>query len=143
MSDACNREFKVDDVVYIVDYGNNQAIATKGQILSVDEEKKTFTALLYGDTHQRYKFEDYGRLFFDESEEAEKAIRKLPKPGTAVYQVNGKKVYKKTAIGIGGAQHIDGTFELMVYLDRGNEVPFKRMGSTLFLNQEDARRNIK
>lgn len=54
MSKECKRDFKVNQPVYLVDcWGTNngsQAFATEAKILQVDEENKTFDAVLYGDT---------------------------------------------------------------------------------------------
>ena len=69
MSKECKRDFKVNQTVYLVDYwgtsNGSQAFEAQAKILQVDEENKTFDAVLYGDTYQRYSFEDYGRLIFD------------------------------------------------------------------------------
>ena len=90
MSKECKRDFKVNQTVYLVDYwgtsNGTQAFETEAKILQVDEESKTFDAVLYGDTYQRYSFEDYGRLIFDTAKEANEAAGKLPKPGSVVYQ---------------------------------------------------------
>lgn len=99
MSKECKRDFKVNQTVYLVDYwGTNngtQAFEAQAEILHVGEKNKTFNAVLYGDTYQRYSFEDYGRLIFDTEEEAAEAADKLPKPKSIVYQKIGKRVYKK------------------------------------------------
>ena len=104
MSKECKRDFKVNQTVYLVDYwGTNngtQAFEAEAKILQVDEENKTFDAVLYGDTYKRYSFEDYGRLIFDTAKEANEAAGKLPKPKSVVYQKIGKRVYKKTVSGI-------------------------------------------
>lgn len=86
MSKECKRDFKVNQTVYLVDYWGSQAFESQTKILQVDEENKTFNAVLYGDTYQRYSFEDYGRLIFDTVEEANEATGKLPKPNSVVYQ---------------------------------------------------------
>ena len=85
--------------------------------MHVDEENKTFDAVLYGDTYQRYSFEDYGRLIFDTAKEANEAAGKLPKPQSVVYQKIGKRVYKKTVSGIGG-HYVDNVYDLKICFDK-------------------------
>lgn len=144
MTNALKRDFKEGQCVYVVDYWGTingmQGFVTRAEILEVDEKKQTFVAVLYTDTYQTYNFKDYGRLFFGTSNEAIGAVDKLPKPQTAVYQIVGNKVYKKLALGIGG-QFIDGTFDLVVRLNKGKDVSTKEIGNSLFLNEFDARRN--
>ena len=142
MSNACKREFRVNQKVSVVDYwGTNegsQAFATTAEILQVDEENKTFDAVLYGDTYQKYSFEDYGRLIFDTAKEASEAANKLPKPKSVIYQRIGKRVYKKDVLGIGG-YYLDGVYDLIIYLKNGKDVSTKQIGISIFLNESEAR----
>lgn len=142
MSKECKRDFKVNQTVYLVDYwgtsNGSQAFEAQAKILQVDEENKTFDAVLYGDTYQRYSFEDYGRLIFDTEKEAIEAAAKLPRPKSVIYQKIGKRVYKKTVIDIGG-HYVDGVYDLKIRLNKGKEVSTKEMGISIFLNESDAR----
>ena len=138
MSNECKRNFEVDQIVYLVDYWGSEAFETQAKILQINEKEKIFYAVLYGDTYKRYSFEDYGRLIFDTAEEAIEAASKLPKPKSVVYQKIGKKVYKKTVLGISG-HYIDGVFDLIISLNRGNNVSAKEIGISIFLNESDAR----
>lgn len=146
MSNECKRDFKVNQTVYVVDYwGTNngsQAFEAQAQILKVHEEFKTFVAVLYGDTYQRYSFEDYGRLIFDTKDEAKKAANKLPKPKSIVYQIIGKRVYKKIVTGIDG-HYFDDVYDLILRLNKGSAVSTKEIGISIFLNESDARQKIK
>ena len=138
MSKECKRDFKVNQTVYLVDYwgtsNGSQAFEAQAKILQVDEENKTFDAVLYGDTYQRYSFEDYGRLIFDTEKEAIEAAAKLPRPKSVIYQKIGKRVYKKTVIDIGG-HYVDGVYDLKIRLNKGKEVSTKEMGISIFLNE--------
>ncbi len=142
MSKECKRDFKVNQTVYLVDYwGTNngsQAFEAEAKILQVDEENKTFDAVLYGDTYQKYSFEDYGRLIFDTAKEAAEAANKLPKPLSVVYQKIGKRVYKKTVSGISG-HYVDNVYDLKIRLNKGKDVSTKEIGISIFLNESDAR----
>lgn len=143
MANAFKRSFQVGERVYVVDYwGTNngtQAFEAQAEILKVDVTAETFTAVLYGDTYQEYSFKDYGRLIFDTSAEAVEAANNLPKPKTIVYQIIGKRVYKKIVEGIGG-QYNDGTYDLVVHLNKGKDVSTKELGHSLFINESDARK---
>ncbi|MGN1298731.1 MAG: hypothetical protein ACI4UE_01960 [Candidatus Scatovivens sp.] len=142
MSKECKRDFKVNQTVYLVDYWGTyngaQAFEAQAEIIHVDEKNKTFNAVLYGDTYQRYSFEDYGRLIFDTEEEAAEAADKLPKPKSVVYQKIGKRVYKKTVCGIGG-HYVDNVYDLIIRLNKGKDVSTKEIGISIFLNESDAR----
>ena len=142
MKKECKHDFKVNQTVYLVDYwGTNngaQAFEAQAKILQVDEENKTFDAVLYGDTYQRYSFEDYGRVIFDTAEEANEAAGKLPKPKSVVYQKIGKRVYKKMVCGIGG-YYIDNVYDLIIRLNKGKDISTKEIGIFIFLNESDAR----
>lgn len=143
MSKECKRDFKVNQTVYLVDYwGTNngtQAFEAEAKILQVDEENKTFDAVLYGDTYKkRYSFEDYGRLIFDTAKEANEAAGKLPKPKSVVYQKIGKRVYKKTVSGI-NEHYVDNVYDLIIRLNKGKDVSTKEIGISIFLNESDAR----
>lgn len=142
MSKECKRDFKVNQAVYLVDYwgtsNGSLAFETKSKILRVDEENKTFDAVLYGDTYQKYSFEDYGRLIFDTEKEAIEAAAKLPRPKSVVYQKIGKRVYKKTVSGIYG-HYVDNVYDLIIRLNKGNNVSTKEIGISIFLNEADAR----
>lgn len=146
MGNALERSFKQGETVHVVDYwgtsNGSQAFKAEAEILRVNEKAKTFTAVLYGDTYQTYSFEEYGRLIFDTSAEADAAAKKLPKPQTTVYQVIGKRVYKKLVTGIDG-QYTDGAYDLVVNLKRGKAVSTKEIGKSLFLNESDARKSKK
>ena len=146
MTNALKRDFKKGQCVYVVDYwgtsNGTQAFEARAEIWKVYEKKQTFLAVLYGDTYQIYSFKDYGRLVFDTSNETIEAANKLPKPQTTVYQIIGNKVYKKLALGIDG-QYMDGTYDLVVRLNKGKDVSTKEIGKSLFLNESDARENKK
>ena len=143
MQNVLKRSFKEGEHVYVVDYwGTNngtQAFGTQAEILKVDENAKTFTAVLYGDTYQKYKFKDYGRLIFDASEEAVEAASNLPKPRTTIYQIIGKRVYKKVVEGIEG-QYNDGEYDLVIRLNKGKKVSTKEIGHSLFISKSDVRK---
>lgn len=146
MSKTSKRDFKVNQTIYLVDYwGTNngsQAFETEAKIWVVDQKKKIFGAVLYGDTYQTYSFKDYGRLIFDTAEKAKKAANKLPKPKSVVYQKIGERVYKKTVIGIGG-YYIDGVYDLVIHLNKGEDVSTKEIDVSIFFNESDARQNKK
>ena len=143
MANALKRTFQVGEHVYVVDYwGTNdgtQAFKAQAEILKVDVTAETFTAVLYGDTYQKYSFKDYGRLIFDTSAEAVEAANNLPKPKTTVYQIIGKRVYKKVVEGVGG-KYNDGTYDLVLCLNKGKDVSTKEIGHSLFINESDARK---
>lgn len=142
MSQQCKQDFKVNQIIYLVDHWGSkngvQAFETCAKILHVDMENKTFTAVLYGDTYQKYSFEDYGRLIFDTDKEATEAANNLPKPQSVVYQKIGKKIYKKTVLGIDG-YYVDGVYDLKICLNKGKDVSIKEIGISIFLNESDAR----
>ena len=146
MTNAPKRNFKKGQWFYVVDYWGTsigtQAFEAKAEIFTVDEKKQTFLAILYGDTCKTYSFNDYGRLIFDTSAEAIAAANKIPKPQTTVYQIIGKRLYKKLVLDIDG-QYIDGTFDLVVCLNKGKNVSTKEIGHSLFLNESDARAHMK
>lgn len=142
MSKQCKRDFKVNQTVYLLDYWGTdnglQAFGARAEILRVNDENKTFDALLYGDMCQRYSFEDYGRLIFDTEDEANEAANKLPQPKSIVYQKIGKRVYEKTVLGIDG-RYVDGVYDLQIWLNRGKGVSIKEIGISIFLSEADAR----
>lgn len=146
MVNKTKREFWKGQELHVVDYwGTNkgsQAFATSAQIVNVNEEKETFDAVLYGDTYQTYSFKDYKRLFFDRKEDAQRAVENLPIPTSSIYQIIGRKVYKKKVIGI-GARDVDGAIDLIVHLNRGKDVSIKEIGKSLFLDEAEARKNNK
>lgn len=142
MSNACKRDFYERQIVYLVDYWSSEAWSARGQILQVDKANNTFVAVLYGDTYQRYSFNDYGRLVFDTAEQAGNAANKLPREGDTLYQKIGKKVYKKISRGISG-HNVDGTYDLVICLNKGGNVSIKEIGKSIFLNEADARENKK
>ena len=136
------RDFNKNDKVYIVDYWGTSkgaaAFSVGAEIISVNEEKQTFCAVLYGDTYQVYSFADYGRLIFDTSIEANTAASKLPHPGDIVYQRIGNRVYKKQMDSIGGG-YVDDVYDLKICFKRGKAVSSKEMGVTVFLDEAEAR----
>ena len=142
MTEKGKRDFKVKQTVYVVDCwgakNGMQAFEAYAKILYVDEKKRNFNAVLYGDTYQRYSFEDYGRLIFDTAEEANEAAGKLPKPKSVVYQKIGKRVYKKMVCGIGG-YYVDNVYDLIIRLNKGKDISTKEIGIFIFLNEADAR----
>ena len=146
MENALERSFRVGEIVYVVDYwGTNngtQAFETKARILKVDVTAKVFTALLYGDTCNKYSFKDYGRLIFDTYVEAVEIANNLPKPKTIVYQIIGKRVYRKIVEGIRG-EYTDGVYDLVICLNKGKNVSTNEIGHSLFINESDARDAIK
>ena len=142
MSNACKRDFYERQIVYLVDYWSSEACAARGQILQVDKANNTFVAVLYGDTYQRYSFNDYGCLIFDTAEQAGNAANKLPRSGTTLYQKIGKRVYKKISDGISG-HYVNDVYDLVICLNKGGKVSIKEIGKSIFLNEADARENKK
>lgn len=142
MSNACKREFYERPIVYLVDYWSSEAWVACGRILQVDKANRTFLAVLYGDTYQRYSFNDYGRLIFDTVEQAANVANKLPKEGATLYQKIGKRIYKKISRGISG-QYVQGVYDLVICLNKGANVSVKEIGKSIFLNEADARENKK
>ena len=144
MTNALKRNFQVGERIYVVDYwgasGGTEAFKAQAKILEVNVTTETFTAVLYGDTYQTYSFKDYGRLIFDTPAEAVEAADNLPKPKTIVYQIIGKRVYKKIVKGIEGQYNDEGTYDLVVRLNKGKNVSTKEIGHSLFTNQSDARK---
>lgn len=142
MEERVERNFHVGDIIHVVDYwGTNdgsQAFEATATILKVNEEGRVFSALLYGDTCQTYSFNDFGRLVFDNYDDAEAAANALPRPKTMVFQRIGDRVYKKHVTGING-KYNEKTYDLFVCLDKGNPVSIKEIGYSLFLTEEEAR----
>lgn len=145
MNNALKRNFEKGQYVYVIDYwgtiNGTQAFETQARIWNVNNKEKTFTAVLYGDTFQTYSFSDYKRLIFDTSNEAANAAKQFPKPQTIVYHVIGNRVYKKVVHGIYGKNN--GTYDLIIRLNKGNDISSKEINHSLFLTEKDARNNKK
>jgi hypothetical protein len=142
MKKASLRKFKVKDKVFIIDHWwttqGPQAFSARAEIVKVDKKNKIFTAVLYGDTYQKYSFKDVGRLIFGSKSEADTVVDTLPLPNTRVFQKIGKNTYKKTVKGVIGKE-INGIYDLVVTFNRGKELSIKEIGKTLFLeDKEDA-----
>lgn len=140
------RKFKQGQTIYVVDcWGTDKgtaAIDTTAMIVKVNEKEKVFEAVLYGDTYQKYSFEDYGCLVFGDRSKAVEAAAKIPKPQTMVYQVIGNRVYTKKVIHINDVQ-LENGFDLKISLNRGKDISIKEIGVSLFHNKEDARKSIQ
>lgn len=141
MNNALERNFEKGQYVYVIDYwgtiNGTQAFETQARIWDVNNKEKTFTAVLYGDTFQTYSFNDYKRLIFDTSHEANKAVNQFPKPQTIVYHVIGNRVYKKVVLEIYGKNN--GTYDLVIRLNKGKDISSKEINHSLFLSETDAR----
>ena len=146
MANTLKREFKVGQYISVVDCCNTnigtKAIEVSAYIFAVDEAKQTFNAGQYVGPYHTYSFKDYGRLIFDNLYDASNAAEMLPKPQTNIYHVIGKRVYKKLVLGIIG-QYTDGTYDLVIRLNKGKNISTKEMSRSLFINESDARRSIK
>lgn len=146
MDNSKKRKYAKNQVIYVIDCWGTadgmQAFVEKATIVDVDEEKEKFVAVLYGDTYQRYRFKDYGRLFFTDSVVAHDTLRKIPEPKTVVYQIIGNRIYKKKALRI-GYDSFEGYIKLYIELDKGKDVPIEEAGVSVFLNEEDARNALK
>ena len=145
MNNALKRNFEKGQYVYVIDYwgtiNGTQAFETQAKIWDVNNKEKTFTAVLYGDTFQTYSFNDYKRLIFDTSHEANKAVNQFPKPQTIVYHVIGNRVYKKVVLEIYGKNN--GTYDLVIRLNKGKDISSKEINHSLFLSETDARNSKK
>ena len=145
MNNALKRNFEKGQYVYVIDYwgtiNGTQAFETQAKIWNVNNKEKTFTAVLYGDTFQTYSFSDYKRLIFDTSNEAANATKQFSKPQTIVYHVIGNRVYKKVVHEIYGKNN--GTYDLFIRLNKGNDISSKEINHSLFLTEKDARNNKK
>ena len=135
MNNALERNFEKGQYVYVIDYwgtiNGTQAFETQARIWDVNNKEKTFTAVLYGDTFQTYSFNDYKRLIFDTSHEANKAVNQFPKPQTIVYHVIGNRVYKKVVLEIYGKNN--GTYDLVIRLNKGKDISSKEINHNLIL----------
>lgn len=146
MEKTAKRDFKVGDIVYVVDHwgtsNGSAAFEAYAEIIQVNKESKKFLAVLYGDTYKTYSFKDYGCLIFDTKQEAINAANKLPKPTSTVYQILGNRVYKKSVLNI-YTRYIDGATDLVMQLNKGEEVSIKEIDITIFNNEQCARSKIK
>lgn len=145
MSKTCNRKFKEGEEVYVVDWWGTskgtQAFEAAAEIIEVEEE--SFLAVLYGDTYQRYSFKDYGRLIFDDKDEAEKAAEKLPKPGSTVWLIDEDYNISKSKVkGIEGG-YFDEIFNLTIELEDNKSITTDRIGTEVFLSEESVKEKKK
>lgn len=142
MENELKWNFQVGKQIYVVDYWGTkygtQAIDAKAKIFEVDVTNKTITAVLYGDTYQVYSFKDYGRLIFDTKKEAIKAANNMPKPKSILYQIIGKRIYKKTVEGI-YSHYTDGVYDLVIRFYKGKDISSKEIDHSLFISEIDAR----
>jgi len=146
MQEALKRRFEVGEYVYVVDYwgtsNGTQAFEARADIISVDEKEEVFSAILYGDTVQTYSFQDYGRLIFDNRNEAREAAQKLPKPQTTVYQVRGKSVEERVVDCITGKKN-NGVYDIYIRFDDGRKESTQKIGHSLFLSKKEAIRRLE
>ncbi|MBP3255668.1 MAG: hypothetical protein J6M60_04175 [Clostridia bacterium] len=145
MKESLKRILEKDKVVYVIDYWGytkgSKAIVTSATILDVDYKHKILVALLYGDTYNRYKFEDYGRLIFNTETEANTFASKIPDPGSIIFQIIGTKVYSKSVRNIRG-KNDEGCHDLVIEFDRGSCISTKELGHTIFSKREEARKQL-
>lgn len=142
MSKALKRSFEKGQKVYVVDYWG-KAFGVCAKIVEVQKETQIFRALLYGKTYSKYSFKDYGTLIFDTLEEVQKAAERVPKPRTAIYHLtNSGQICKKVVVAVDG-QIIDGTYNLIIHLNRGKSALIEEIGESLFVNEYDARMRSK
>ena len=145
MKESLKRILEKDRVVYVIDHWGytkgSKAIVTSATILDVDYKHKILVALLYGDTYNRYKFEDYGRLIFNTETEANTFASKIPDPGSIVYQIIGTKVYSKSVRNI-SSKSKEGFHDLVIEFDRGSCVSTKELGHTIFAKRDEAREQL-
>lgn len=136
------RTFETNEVVYVVDHWGTDigqmAFSARAEIIRVDESKKIFLAVLYGDTYEEYSFKDYGRLIFDTKDEADEAANKFPSPHSVIYQKDGKNVSKKTVVGISG-HSVNHITDLFIQFDDETEVSSKELGVSIFTKESDVR----
>ena len=145
MKESLKRILEKDREVYVIDHWGYikgaKAIVTRATILEVDYKNKNLVALLYGDTYNRYKFEDYGRLIFNTEQEANTFANKIPDPGSIIFQIIGRKVYSKAIRNILGKNE-EGFYDLIIEFDRGSCISTKELGHTIFSRREEARKQL-
>lgn len=145
MKESLKRFLEKGKDVYVIDYwgGNNgtKAFVSRATVLNVDSKNKRFLLFLYGDTYIRYKFEDYGRLIFDDESKANSVACKIPDPGSIVFQIIGQKVYSKVIRCVHG-KNVNGIYDLFFEFDRGHGISIKELGQTIFSNREEARKHL-
>jgi hypothetical protein len=145
MADNLTRVFNVADTVYVIDwwetdYGT-RFCGAEAYVLGVNKKEQNFRALLYGDSIQTYKINDYKYIIFDTLKEACEAAKKLPKPKDKVFRITSKGVTKFIITDIDGRGYTTG-MELFVRLNNGEEITIDQIGKTLFLNEEEAKAHL-
>lgn len=137
MSNTEKRITKKGQFLYVIDcWGTTngmQAFQTSALVIEVDEKTESFTAVLYGDTYQRYSMKDFGRIIFDTEDEAETATEKLPKPGVKVYVLNSGVLQEKIVKGVIESQ-IEGFSDLVIKLIGGEVFSIKEIGNIILLS---------
>lgn len=128
-------------VLYVVDYwattDGPRAFATKADVTAINNEARTFEAVLYGEVYQTYTFDDLGFIVFDSAQEAAAAAKKLPLPKTEIFLIKNGKVLRRIVEGVMEDTSKE-TLELVVCLNAGEDVPISELGKTLFTKKEDA-----
>jgi len=156
MKNISKRRFYVGECIYIINWDgikeisftsvswNTWAVVELAFIREVNLKNNTLIVGTDYDspkTYKTYSVDDYNLLFFDRFEDAKKIADELPKTGTIVYQVIGRKVYKKLVKGIFG-EYSNNIYDLVVRFDKGKNISIKQVGHSLFLNEKCARKNI-
>ena len=71
----------------------------------------------------------------------EKASKELKK-GMVVYQLIGNRIYKKWIVAI-VEREVDGEVEKVLWLNKGNDISIKKLGTEIFLRKSDAKKYKK
>lgn len=141
MANANKRTFKQGEEVYVIDWWGANAVVARAEILSVQKRTNTFMAVLYGDTYQKYCFDDYQKIIFDDWFSANNKLNTIPKEGYVVYQVKGKRVYKKIVDSICGRKKEKG-MDVIIRFTKGDPVSIRQLGITIFASYKQAKDKV-
>lgn len=149
MTNANERNFCEGQKIYVIDWGypakDFVAVKRETEIRLVNNEEKWFVAILDDELYEKYLFEDYGILVFDNEKDADEAVKKIPIPGTVVYQIIGGIICKRKVYRI-SENMPSSSKEIIIRFNRGKTVSIKQLNKTVFLTREKAkegRKNLK
>ena len=126
VDNVCRFNFKLGEDLYVVDYDrskeNANLIVLPAKAVAINCTTKTVDVKVDGKFVRTYRFNDFGRIVFDNYDIAEFTSRVFPKPGTVVKQKIGKRYYTKTIEGYGGRLSSDSIFDLVFRMNKGKDV---------------------
>lgn len=130
-----DKRIHILDAVY-TDKGG-RVLQCGASVLCFNDKQRHFIAEIYGTIFRDYSYDSYGKIFFDDADAANEAIKRIPTTRSTIYVIDGNNISQKVVIAIKNKK-VDCDQDIVLLLSDDTAVSIKEIGKTVFTAKQAA-----